>query len=68
MFGHWELILILLIVVVLFGAKRLPELGRGVGEALKNFKKGIAKDEIDVTPHKDAGSQEEAKKDEGKNI
>lgn len=67
MFGHWELILILLIVVVLFGAKRLPELGRGVGEALKNFKKGIAKDEIDVTPSKDTDKEEEAKKDEGKN-
>ncbi len=67
MFGHWELILILLIVVVLFGAKRLPELGRGVGEALKNFKKGIAKEEIDVTPSSDVNQEEEAKKNEGKN-
>ncbi len=67
MFGHWELILILLIVVVLFGAKRLPELGKGVGEALKNFKKGIAKDEIDVTPNNDVNQEEEAKKNEGKN-
>jgi len=67
MFGHWELILILLIVVVLFGAKRLPELGKGVGEALKNFKKGIAKEEIDVTPNNDVNQEEEAKKNEGKN-
>jgi sec-independent protein translocase protein TatA len=39
MFGTTELIIILVIVVVLFGASRLPEIGRGIGEAIKNFKK-----------------------------
>ena len=40
-----------MIVVVLFGARRLPEIGSGVGKAIKNFKAGISgKDEIDVTP------------------
>jgi sec-independent protein translocase protein TatA len=39
--GPWELILILLIVVVLFGAKRLPEMGKGIGEGIKNFKKSM---------------------------
>jgi sec-independent protein translocase protein TatA len=39
--GPWELILILAIVVVLFGAKRLPEMGKGIGEGIKNFKKSI---------------------------
>ena len=39
------------IVIVLFGARRLPELGSGVGKAIKNFKAGLSgKDEIDVTP------------------
>ncbi|MBC8412103.1 MAG: twin-arginine translocase TatA/TatE family subunit [Nitrospira sp.] len=51
MFGTTELIIILVIVVVLFGASRLPEIGRGVGEAIKNFKKSTSeKPEIDVTP------------------
>jgi sec-independent protein translocase protein TatA len=36
---HW--ILILLLLVVLFGAKRLPELGKGLGEGLKGFKEGL---------------------------
>ena len=36
---HW--IFILLLLVVLFGAKRLPELGKGLGEGLKGFKEGI---------------------------
>ena len=37
--GVTELIIVLIIVVVLFGASRLPEIGRGIGEAIKNFKK-----------------------------
>jgi sec-independent protein translocase protein TatA len=36
---HW--IFILLLLVVLFGAKRLPELGKGLGEGLKGFKEGL---------------------------
>ena len=53
-FGATELVIILLIVVIIFGARRLPEIGSGVGKAIKNFKAGISgKDEIDVTPEKD---------------
>ena len=49
--GTTELLIVLGIVIVLFGARRLPELGSGVGKAIKNFKAGISgKDEIDVTP------------------
>ncbi len=49
--GATELGIILVIVVILFGARRLPEIGSGVGKAIKNFKAGISgKDEIDITP------------------
>jgi sec-independent protein translocase protein TatA len=49
--GTTELLIVLGIVIVLFGARRLPELGSGVGKAIKNFKAGISgKDEIDVSP------------------
>jgi len=49
--GATELGIILVIVVVLFGARRLPEIGSGVGKAIKNFRAGMtSKDEIDVTP------------------
>jgi sec-independent protein translocase protein TatA len=52
--GPMELGIILVIVVVLFGAKRLPEIGSGFGKAIKNFKSGISDDDqIDVTPDKD---------------
>jgi sec-independent protein translocase protein TatA len=39
--GPTELILIVLIVVIIFGARRLPELGKSLGEGIKNFKKSI---------------------------
>jgi sec-independent protein translocase protein TatA len=39
--GPMELVLVLLIVFFLFGAKRLPEMGKGIGEGIKNFKKSI---------------------------
>lgn len=49
--GVTELAIILIIVVVLFGAKRLPEIGKGIGEAIRNFKKSTTEPpEIDVTP------------------
>jgi sec-independent protein translocase protein TatA len=40
--GPTELLLILLIVVIIFGARRLPELGKSLGEGIKNFRKSIS--------------------------
>jgi sec-independent protein translocase protein TatA len=58
--GPLELGIILVIVVVLFGARRLPEIGSGFGKAIKNFKAGISgDDEIDVTPDKEKIDQGE---------
>lgn len=37
--GPWEVILILVVVLVLFGAKKLPELAKGLGQGIKEFKK-----------------------------
>jgi len=39
--GLPEMLLVLLIVVLIFGASRLPELGRGIGEGIRNFKKSL---------------------------
>ena len=44
-FGPWELILILLLVLFFFGAKRIPVIGRGLGAAIRNFKGELRKDD-----------------------
>lgn len=52
--GVTELLIILGIVLVLFGSSRLPGLGSGVGNALRNFRKAVNKpDAIDITPEPD---------------
>jgi sec-independent protein translocase protein TatA len=59
--GVPELLILLVIVVVIFGASRLPQIGKGLGEGIKNFRVAT-KDppEIDVTPAK-APEGDEAK-------
>ena len=50
-FGWMELLLILVIVLIIFGAGKLPQLGEGLGKAIKGFKKSVHEaDAIDVTP------------------
>ena len=54
--GYQELLLILVIVLILFGAQRLPDLARSLGSSVKEFKKGInesAKDDSTSTAKKD---------------
>ena len=49
--GFGELVLILIIVVVVFGSTKLPQLGDGLGKAIKNFKRAVnAQNELDVSP------------------
>lgn len=47
--GVQELLIILLIVLVIFGASKLPQLGKGLGEGIKNFKKGVKDDSPEET-------------------
>jgi sec-independent protein translocase protein TatA len=51
-FGWMELMLILIIVLIIFGAGKIPQLGEGLGKAIKGFKKSVAEaDALDVTPN-----------------
>jgi sec-independent protein translocase protein TatA len=59
-FGMPELIIILVIVLVVFGAGRLPEIGSAFGKSIKNFKKASeGKDEIEIKARKDDESKKE---------
>ena len=61
--GIGELVVILIIVMIVFGAGKLPEIGEGLGRGIRNFRKAVkTPDEIDITPKKD----EQAPKSEGK--
>lgn len=63
--GIQELLVMLIIVMLLFGSRRLPTLGSGLGKAIRGFKDSLAgKDAIDVTPKKEKG--EEKRSNEGK--
>jgi sec-independent protein translocase protein TatA len=65
--GMQELVIILIIVLVLFGATRLPEIGKGIGQAIRNFKKATSEpEEIDVTPKKPVEEKKEEKREETK--
>jgi sec-independent protein translocase protein TatA len=48
--GYQELLIILVIVLVLFGANRLPELARSLGSSVKEFKKGVSEANKEETP------------------
>ena len=63
-FGPLELVVILVIVVLVFGVGRLPELGTGLGEGIRNFKKSYRDSKaIDVTDEDDKSSTEPSDKD-----
>ena len=42
--GHWELLIILVIAMLIFGAGKLPQVGSALGKSIGNFKKGFAED------------------------
>jgi len=61
--GMQELLVIPIVVLNVFGDSRLPEVGKGIGQAIRNIKKATSEpDEIDVTPKKPGEEKKEEKK------
>ncbi|MCI6641635.1 MULTISPECIES: twin-arginine translocase TatA/TatE family subunit [Campylobacter] len=60
--GPWQIIVILVIIVLLFGAKKIPELAQGIGKGIKTFKKEMESSD-EVTENK---TEKVEKKDENK--
>jgi len=48
--GHWELLLILLVILLVFGAKRIPEMAQGLGRGIREFRKAVheVQDEVEA--------------------
>jgi sec-independent protein translocase protein TatA len=60
-FGMPELIIILVIILVVFGAGKLPEIGGAFGKSIRNFKRASeGKDEIEIKPKKDEDEKKES--------
>ena len=69
--GVWELLIVLAIVVVLFGAKRLPLIGEGLGGMITNFKKATKKnkeEQAKIDVNSDANAEENNVVKEGSTI
>tara|TARA_Y100001978_G_C23569411_1_gene373334 strand:- start:638 stop:847 length:210 start_codon:yes stop_codon:yes gene_type:complete len=63
--GIWELIIILSIVVMLFGAKRLPMIGEGLGSMITNFKKATKTKELEEKKEESVLVEGSSKEKEG---
>lgn len=63
--GMPELIIILIIILIIFGAGKLPEIGAGLGKGIRSFKRSMSEpDEIDITPQKEQEKIDESAKKE----
>ena len=64
-FGIGELLVILVIVLIIFGAGKIPEIGEGLGRGIRKFRKEVkAPDEIDITPKDESAGAAEPKGDD----
>ena len=52
--GVWELLIVLAIVMLLFGASRLPQIGKALGETVRNFKKGVGDGQVPAADKRDS--------------
>ena len=50
--GHWEILIIFVIILLIFGAKRIPEMAQGLGKGIREFRTAMrdVQDEIDINP------------------
>ena len=62
MLGTWEIILIALVILLIFGGKKIPELMRGLGKGVKSFKQGMKEVEDDISSDSDASEPSKADK------
>lgn len=59
MLGTWEIILIVLVILLIFGGKKIPELMRGLGKGVKSFKDGVNGKEEEKEPKEEVKEEKE---------
>jgi sec-independent protein translocase protein TatA len=66
MIGHWEILAIIAVILLIFGPSKLPALGRSIGEGVKNLKKGLkgAADDGDEEKKIEEGKKKDKDKEE----
>ena len=60
--GPWQIVLLLVVIVLVFGSKKLPELARALGKAKGEFKKGIAEGAAEADEEEDEAPRKVSKK------
>lgn len=65
-FSIWHWLIVLAVVVLIFGTKKLPGIGKDIGDAMRGFKKGLNGDDGSADPKKIDTNSSEAKDDESK--
>ena len=63
--GISELLIILVIILIIFGAGKLPELGDGIGRGIRNFRRSVKPEEIDVTPRPEDPDSDPSRREGG---
>ena len=66
MLGTWEIILIVLVILLIFGGKKIPELMRGLGKGVKSFKDGVNGKEDEAVPEEKGKTPDDKAKEEVK--
>ena len=62
MLGTWEIVAIVLVILLLFGGKKIPELMKGLGKGVKSFKQGMNEVEKEIKELDEEGSKKDEKK------
>ena len=58
--GHWEILIIFVVILLIFGAKRIPEMAQGLGKGIREFRTAMrdVQEEIDVDPPANPSAQQ----------
>ena len=58
--GIWELLIILVVVLLIFGPRRLPDMAKGIGQSVREFRKGIRNMQTDISTAAESEEQDNA--------